>query len=83
MKTWSKADLLSLFLVILGIISLIFSTSNLLPIFSFMLASVILLHCVYNSRYELLKFRDFYAIIRLCLLPQMVAGLLGMKKMNI
>lgn len=59
MKTWSKADLLSLFLVILGIISLIFSTSNLLPIFCFMLASIILLHCVYNSRYELLKYRDF------------------------
>lgn len=58
MKAWSKADLLSLFLVILGIASL-FSTSNWLTIICFMLASVILLHCVYNARYDLLKYRDF------------------------
>lgn len=59
MKTWSKADLLSLFLIVLGIISLIFSASGLLPIFCFMIASVTLMHCVYNSRYELIKYKDF------------------------
>ena len=59
MKTWSKADLLSLFLIVLGIISLIFSASSLLPIFCFMIASVTLMHCVYNARYELIKYRDF------------------------
>lgn len=58
MKAWSRADLLSLFLVILGIASL-FSTSNWLTIICFMLASVILLHCVYNARYDLLRYRDF------------------------
>lgn len=58
MKAWSKADLFSLFLVVLGIASL-FSTSNWLTIVCFMLASVTLLHCVYNARYDLLKYRDF------------------------
>lgn len=58
MKAWSKADLLSLFLVVLGIASL-FSTSNWLTIICFMFASLILLHCIYNARYDLLRYRDF------------------------
>lgn len=59
MKTWSKSDLVSLLLVIFGIISFIFSHSYLLSTISFLIAALILLHCVYNSRYDQLKYRDF------------------------
>ncbi|GHT90404.1 hypothetical protein FACS1894122_00540 [Alphaproteobacteria bacterium] len=58
MKTWYKADLFSSFLVIFGIICFIFSKSLLLAVACFMLASVILLHCVYKSRFNALKYRD-------------------------
>lgn len=58
MKTWSKADLLSSLLVVFGIICLIFSTSSLLTISCFLFSSVILLHGVYTSRYEIVKYRD-------------------------
>lgn len=58
MKTWSKADLLSSLLVVFGIVCVIFSVSSVLTISCFLFASIILLHCVYKSRYEAVKYRD-------------------------
>lgn len=58
MRTWSKADVLSIFLVISGIIFLIFCSSELLSVICFLLSSAILLHCVYNTKYDLVKCRD-------------------------
>ncbi|MDR3179457.1 MAG: PAS-domain containing protein [Holosporaceae bacterium] len=58
MKTWYKTELFGSFLVIFGGISLIFSNSSILTLSCFILASIILLHCVYRSRYEVVKFRE-------------------------
>ncbi|MDR2067414.1 MAG: PAS-domain containing protein [Holosporaceae bacterium] len=58
MKTWSKTDLIGLLLVMFGIICLIFSNSTLLTIVTLLLASVALLHGIYEARYELIKYRD-------------------------
>lgn len=58
MKTWSKADLLSFFLVIFGIACLILCSSNFLAVICFLFSSIMLSHCVYKSRYDLVKYRD-------------------------
>ncbi|MDR2794170.1 MAG: PAS-domain containing protein [Holosporaceae bacterium] len=58
MKTWYKTELLGSFLVIFGGISLIFSNSSVLTISCFMLASIILLRCVYRSRYDVIRFQE-------------------------
>jgi signal transduction histidine kinase len=58
MKTWSKTDLIGLLLVIFGIICLLFSTSLLLATVVLLFASVILLHSVYDSRYNVVKYRN-------------------------
>ncbi|MDR1361613.1 MAG: PAS-domain containing protein [Holosporaceae bacterium] len=58
MRTWYKADLFSSFLVIFGIVCLIFSNSSILTVSCFLLSSVILLHGVYRARFECVKYRD-------------------------
>ncbi|MDR3187402.1 MAG: PAS-domain containing protein [Holosporaceae bacterium] len=58
MKTWSKTDLIGLFLVMFGIICLVFSNSTLLTTATLLLASIALLHSIYDARYELIKYRD-------------------------
>jgi signal transduction histidine kinase len=58
MKTWSKTDLIGLLLVMFGIVCLIFSNSTLLTTTTLLLASITLLHSIYASRYELIKYRD-------------------------
>ena len=58
MKTWSKADLLGLFLVISGIIGLIFCASTFLPTICFLISSLTLLHCLYKARYDGIKYRN-------------------------
>ncbi|MDR2157720.1 MAG: PAS domain-containing protein, partial [Holosporaceae bacterium] len=58
MKTWSKADLIGLLLVLFGVISFLFSNSNLLTSIVLLTASVALLHGVYDARYDFAKYRD-------------------------
>ena len=58
MKIWSKLDFFGLFFTVFGIISLIFSSSTLLSAILFLFSSLILLHCVYNSRFDLVRYKN-------------------------
>ena len=58
MKIWSKIDLLGLLLVLFGITCLIFSKSAVLTSGVLLCASLALLHGIYNSRYDAIRFRE-------------------------
>lgn len=58
MKTWSKVDLIGLFFVLFGIVSLLFSGSSILITTSFVMASLLLMHGVYKARFDAVKYHD-------------------------
>ncbi|MCR5224779.1 MAG: PAS-domain containing protein [Alphaproteobacteria bacterium] len=58
MKIWSKIDLAGLLLVLFGITCLIFSKSAFLTSSVLACASLLLLHGIYNSRYDAIRFRE-------------------------
>ncbi|MDR0580823.1 MAG: PAS domain-containing protein, partial [Holosporaceae bacterium] len=58
MKTWSKIDLIGLFFLIIGIITLIFSNSDMLTSFILLISAVVFLHSIYNAKYDSAKYLD-------------------------
>jgi signal transduction histidine kinase len=58
MKTWSRADLVGLFLAVFGIISFIFSNSAWLTSVSLLIAVVALLYNIYDTKYDSAKYLD-------------------------
>ena len=58
MKIWSKLDFFGLFFAIFGIVAFVFAPSSALSAILFLLSSLILLHCLYKSRFELVKYKN-------------------------
>lgn len=57
MKTWSNSDIFGFLLVVFGIICLLFANSSILIHSSFLLACILLMHSVYKSRYDVIRFK--------------------------
>ena len=58
MKTWTKTDLCGVIFILFGIIFLIFSDSKILTISALMISSLSLLYGLYESKYDMAKYRD-------------------------
>ncbi|MDR2645682.1 MAG: PAS-domain containing protein [Holosporaceae bacterium] len=58
MKTWSRIDLIGLFFLIFGIITFVFSNSDLLTSLMLLISAVVFLHSIYNAKYDSAKYLD-------------------------
>ncbi len=58
MKIWSKLDFFGLFFAVFGIAAFVFAPSSAVSAVLFLLSSIILLHCVYKSRFELVRYKN-------------------------
>ena len=58
MKTWSNSDVAGFVFLLFGVLCLIFSNSYWLTSISLLMSALILLHAIYDARYEVIKYRD-------------------------